>query len=451
MPDVDTIEQRTELGRALIARGTGPDDVPLGPAGQPPLARHLPIAFPDGLAPTPAPLAALPDPEAALPHADVVVVTWTVDEHDALCDVLTPGVGRKAWYPYTRRFADYAPRIRAGAPAATAKRLGSYFPTTIGSTSVLCFKSELHLNQDGVRTGDGTATLPVKDLFLQIVAEVDPKVVLTIGTSGSVFGDFQLGDVVVTRAAKFRLASEFRNEKFNGDTFTSDWVIPTSSFDAARTLMGAFAGELREPPFLPPTKNYHYHGSMIHPDDNVPDIKLDGRDMPAFHPILTTDYFEYGTSANRLDPRGSGGGDGRRGARPRDVGTRPPSSLGRRPEHVGSSDQRRHPGRWVPAERADALGGRVLRELRVLDERHGGLGDLGDHRGAEDLRVSQRAPRLPHAAPPARPLLLEVMPEDLAHHLVPIVIPSSTAVRKWMPPQIRAFPTSYVRSLTGSK
>ena len=302
---MDTIEQRTDIGRALIARGTGPDDISLAPAGQPPLARRLPIPFPDGLAPAPATLDAAPDPEAALLHADVVVITWTVDEHEALCDVLTPGFGRTAWYPYRRKFADYEAKIRPSAPAAAAKRLGSFFPTSIGPTSVLCFKSELHLNQDGVRTGDGTATLPVKDLFLQIVAEVEPKVVLTIGTAGSVFSDFRLGDVVVTRAAKFRLASEFRNEKFNGDSFTSDWEIPTSSFDAARTLMDAFSGELREPPFLPPTKSYHYHGSMIHPDANVPDIKLDGRDMPAFHPILTTDYFEYGTSSNRLDLAGA--------------------------------------------------------------------------------------------------------------------------------------------------
>jgi len=300
---VDTIEERTDLGRALIARGTGTDA--LAPAAAAPLARHLAIPFPAGLAPTPAPLDPAPDPAAALPHADVVVITWTVDEHDALCDVLTPGSGRATWYPYAKGYADYAPRIRPGAPAATAKRLGSYLPTRIGTTSVLCFKSELHLNQDGVRTGDGTATLPVKDLFLQIVEEVEPEVVLTIGTAGSVFADFRLGDVVVTRAAKFRLASEFRNEKFNGDTYTSDWAIPTTSFDAARTLMDAFSGELREPPFLPPTKSYHYHGSMIHPDANVPDIKLDGRDIPAFHPILTTDYFEYGTSSNHLDLAGA--------------------------------------------------------------------------------------------------------------------------------------------------
>jgi hypothetical protein len=38
----------------------------------------------------------------------------------------------------------------------------------------LCIKSELHLNQDLIKTGDGTATLPVKDFFQQIIAEVLP-------------------------------------------------------------------------------------------------------------------------------------------------------------------------------------------------------------------------------------------------------------------------------------
>ena len=39
---------------------------------------------------------------------------------------------------------------------------------------------------------------------------------------------------------------------------------------------------------------------------NEPQIRLDdGHVMPAFHPILTTDYFEYGTTANRLDHEGA--------------------------------------------------------------------------------------------------------------------------------------------------
>ena len=55
---------------------------------------------------------------------------------------------------------------------------------------MLCVKSELHLNQDGVKTGEGIVTLPVRDLFTQIITETGAGVVLTIGTAGSVFDEF---------------------------------------------------------------------------------------------------------------------------------------------------------------------------------------------------------------------------------------------------------------------
>jgi hypothetical protein len=309
---VDDIEERTALGRMLLSKGIEPFDLELAPDPSTiPEAlgkRVLGIPFPDGLAPLPQPIDPPPDPSAPLPKADVVVITWTVDENDALADVLTPGQSRAKWYRYDRNFAaHYAPLIRNGAPAQNAQRLGSYFPTKVGSLDVLCMKSELHLNQDGMKTGVGTATLPVKDLFAQIVAEVHPDVVLTIGTAGSVFAGFQLGDVVVTRAAKFRVASEFRNEAFNGVTFKSDWEIPTSQLDTAVTLMQKFSPQLVEPPFGPPTKAYPFTGPLLQAPPNQPDIKLEqgGRDMPEFHPILTTDFFEYGTSTNHLDQEGA--------------------------------------------------------------------------------------------------------------------------------------------------
>jgi hypothetical protein len=166
-------------------------------------------------------------------------------------------------------------------------------------------KSELHLNQDGIRLELGKAALPVRQFFRQIIDETKAKVILTIGTAGSVFEDFQLGDVVVTRGAKFRLASEFRNEDFNGRAFSSDWEIPTQHFEEAETFMQRFAGQLAEPPFGPPTKAYPFPGPLLEAPPNVPDIKLDGRDMDPFHPILTTDYFEFGTTANRLDLEGA--------------------------------------------------------------------------------------------------------------------------------------------------
>ena len=205
---MEDIQERVAIGRELIARGISEDDLALVPAPAPPgpLARHLLIPFSDGLAPTPVPIAPAPDPGAPLPAAEVVVITWTVDEQDALCDVFTPGLSRSAWYRYTRNFPDYASRIRAGAPAATAQRLGSYFPSTIGATRAR-MKSELHLNQDGVKTGEGTATLPVKDFFLQIIKEAQPTRRAHRRHGGRRVRGVQLGDVVVTRGAKFRLAT----------------------------------------------------------------------------------------------------------------------------------------------------------------------------------------------------------------------------------------------------
>ncbi len=249
------------------------------------------------------------DPDSPLPRADVVVFTWTVDELAGLAKVFTPGHSAAKWARYAHQFeTKYASQIRSGAPAATSKRLGNFQMVTLAGLNVLLIKSELHLNQDGIKTGEGTATLPVKDFFQQVIHEADPEYVFTIGTAGAVFDQFQLGDVVVTRAARFRLQQEFRNEKFNGVTYTSDWQIPAKYEAEALALMGRFADQLAEPPFAPPTKAFPFPGPPIRSSPaNVPDIKMEqgGRDMAEFHPILTTDYFEYGTTANRLDQFGA--------------------------------------------------------------------------------------------------------------------------------------------------
>ncbi len=306
VPATETHPQRKEIARYLLSRGINPltaepDSerlvVDLGSGHR--------IQFPAGLTPTPAPLSPPPAATDPLPPADVVVITWTVDEVAGLAHVLTPKVGADKWHKYARNFEQYKPHIRPHAPAATAGRLASYMPTTIGPTRVLCMKSELHLNQDGVKTGEGTATLPVKDFFAQVIDEVKPQVVLTVGTAGSVFENLGLGDVVVTRAAKFRLHNEFRNEPFNHQSYRSDWTIPTTCLDDAAHLMRTLRDEIVEPPFAPPTKRFDYHGAPITTPGNNPQIRLDGVDMPEFWPILTTDYFEYGTSTNRLDKEGA--------------------------------------------------------------------------------------------------------------------------------------------------
>ncbi|MGO4329548.1 hypothetical protein AB4Z48_28560 [Cupriavidus sp. 2TAF22] len=312
----DELDFRKELARQLLSSGMTAADFDNHPtvattlAAAPGLAAHPQIAFPAALRPTPVPLATIPDLNDPLPKADVVVITWTVDETMALGDVMTPGFSRDHWYRYARNFAQYLPNIRAHAPARGVMRLGSYFPVKIGSKRVLCMKSELHLNQDGVTTPPAgsphKASLPIRDLLHQIIDETQAKLVITTGTAGAVFAQHDLGDVIVTRGAKFRLKQEFRDSPFNDKVYKSDWQVKTTHFAKAVELMAGFKEQIAEPEFLPPTINYAPLDNLPKPvRKNDPDIKLDGRELPAFHPILTTDYFEFGTSLNHLDQIGS--------------------------------------------------------------------------------------------------------------------------------------------------
>jgi nucleoside phosphorylase len=311
----DELQYRKELARQLLSDGMGPrdfDNTPLRVAATAAqgLAQKLQIPFPAGLDPRPQSIAPSPALDAPLPKADIVVVTWTVDEVDALAHVLTPGISRDSWYRYARQFEQYLPAIRPGAPARGVKRLASYRPTTIGGKHVLCIKSELHMNQDGVQTpptyGPHNASLPVADLLDQVIDETGASLVITTGTAGAVYAGHNLGDVVITRGALFRVAQEFQAAPFANASYRSDWEVPQGQFAAAQKLMRGFKDQLAEPEFLPPTVNYAPLDHLPKPiRANEPEIKLDGRDMPAFHPILTTDYFEFGTSVNRLDQYGA--------------------------------------------------------------------------------------------------------------------------------------------------
>jgi hypothetical protein len=299
----------------------GLTDEDLGPRQSPALTPliDLGLPFPPGQAPAPRPLDDEPTPGDPLPRADVLVVTWTVAEHNALADVLTPGFGRNAWYRYGRGFDSYLPEIRNGAPARRAGRLGSYFPTRIAGRDLLCVKSELHLNQDGVRTGEGTATLPVKRFFRQMIDEVRPSLVITVGTAGATFPPkgtvnvggmtcpaHELSDVMITRGAKFRLSQEFKNEPFASKSYRcTTFDIPTARLNASKDLLAVHAAKLTEPDFGVPTRKYN-QPNLVQGFRNRPDFRIDGRDFPESHPMLTTDFFEFGTSTNGLEQEGCG-------------------------------------------------------------------------------------------------------------------------------------------------
>lgn len=150
-----------------------------------------PIPWPAGLAPAPAPTSLTS--RGTLPQADVLVITWTAAEAQALADVLTPGVQSRDWMPYRNNWAQYEPQLTDRSPARDSQRLGSFCMTKIGDTLVCCFKSELHPATDA-------DTLPTAQLAAQIAGETGALLVITTGTAGGAGDGTVLGDVNVATA-----------------------------------------------------------------------------------------------------------------------------------------------------------------------------------------------------------------------------------------------------------
>src|SRR6185437_7229714 len=104
------------------------------------LSRYTDVPWPKTLAPKTGP-APRRKSNSPLPRADVLLVTWTVDEGHALSRVLTPGKdSHNDYLSYTHNFAKISKKMRKACPALEAKRLGAYWTTTIGSKSVVVFK-----------------------------------------------------------------------------------------------------------------------------------------------------------------------------------------------------------------------------------------------------------------------------------------------------------------------
>jgi hypothetical protein len=243
------------------------------------LSRYTDVPWPKGLAPKTgqAPRGRTDSP---LPGADVLVVTWTVDEGHALSRVLTPGKdSRNDYRPYTHNYISISRKMRRGCPALLAKRLGAYWSTKIGRKSVVVFKSDSHMSQDGPQ-------LPNIDVWRQIIGEVRPKLVITTGTAGGIGKDFEVGDVVVSPIVRFDCLSKFKSEPFRNAHYSS--IAPKSKYFAmARKLFKANAGQL--------------------PKDNIRPPKIVQVSPRALESsVVTTDFFGFDTSDNHYHLQGLG-------------------------------------------------------------------------------------------------------------------------------------------------
>jgi hypothetical protein len=249
------------------------------------LSRFTDIPWPAGLAPKPDSAAPRKGADGSLPEADVLVVTWTVDEGHALSRVLTPGKdSRNDYISYTHNFAAISQKMRAGCPALQAKRLGAYWTTTIGTKKVIVFKSDSHMSQDGPQ-------LPNIDVWQQIITESKAKLVITTGTAGGIGKQFEVGDVIVSPLVTFDCTAKFKNKKVDGEllghqSFSS---IPPSSknFAKASKLFKANSGQLPPANTRPP--------KII---QVAPSALQSG--------VLTTDFFGFDTSDDHYKLQGLG-------------------------------------------------------------------------------------------------------------------------------------------------
>jgi nucleoside phosphorylase len=243
------------------------------------LSRFEDIPWPRGMAPKTA-TSPGKGPRGALPTADVLVVTWTVDEGHATSRVLTPGKdSRDDYVAYTHNFARLKPLFRAGCPALNAGKLGAYWKTTIAGKSVIVFKSESHLSQDGPK-------VPNIQVWEQLIEEVKPKLVLTTGTGGGIGPNAMVGDVIVSPVVHFDAIKKFK-KLFGGQPPFSSEAANQKNFGTARRLFKVNADRL--------------------PPDNKRMPTIDAAPASGItKSVVTTDFFGFDTSANTYKLQGLG-------------------------------------------------------------------------------------------------------------------------------------------------
>ena len=190
------------------------------------LSRFTDIPWPKSLAPK-TDAKARKGPGGALPKADVLMVTWTVDEGHALSRVLTPGKdSRNDYVSYKHNFTSITKKMRKGCPALQAKRLGAYWTTKVGGKTVVIFKSDSHMSQDTKVAPKVGQTLPNEDVWRQIITEVNPSLVITTGTGGGIGKQCEVGDVVVSPIVTFDCQSWLKKEPFKHASF-KDGAVKT--------------------------------------------------------------------------------------------------------------------------------------------------------------------------------------------------------------------------------
>ncbi len=169
--------------------------------------------------------------------------------------------------------------MRKDCPALEAQRLGAYWTTTIGKKSVVVFKSDSHMSQDGPE-------LPNVDVWRQIIAETQAPLVITTGTSGGIGKDCEVGDVIVSPIVRFDCTTKFKKEPFASASYASA-AANAGHFATARALFKANAAQLPKTNSRPP--------KIVRVAPKAVDSS-----------VVTTDFFGFDTSDNHYKLQGLG-------------------------------------------------------------------------------------------------------------------------------------------------
>jgi len=133
---------------------------------------------------------------SAVPKADFIIITWTAAETQAMALVF----GKGAYHFEGQDDTNFTPLLFNDLAAASGEKFhGHFFQAKVNGKSVICMKSEFHPKVQPAET-----TL----FFERLVGTSSARnvgIVITSGTSGGIWQQLDLGDVVVTNTARFGL------------------------------------------------------------------------------------------------------------------------------------------------------------------------------------------------------------------------------------------------------
>lgn len=173
-------------------------------------------------------------PNAPLPKADIVVLTWTSAEWQALHHVFLESATSNIPSASTLE-SQWRLYSRNAAPASAENKLWGYYQLVKvngsgKSFTVLLLKSDTHLAHAPWISG-------LLTLVNAILAEAQPSRIYSIGTAGGAKASQKLGDVVITNAA--HLQASIKNNtgvNYNNQTFTcQNWFPATDLVPAVQT------------------------------------------------------------------------------------------------------------------------------------------------------------------------------------------------------------------------